>query len=397
MTSRNDQNHSTFAAARIERIIGRVFSLAAVATTLETFANGFGQTAQLNPSILFGSIGLILLAQLAAVYTFWFGSANKWVYLLHGAAYLVAFNLYPYSIAADAVFPEGFRPWLWWATGTATMAMGMYLNKWWSIAYLGFMPVSWFFLRVMGIGGSASAGEAILDSIYIVLFSAAVLTIIGMMRTAAIGVDRKNDVTAEISAKRAEVDATNLERQKLDDLVHDQVLTTLLLAAKAENVDMERLAAESAEAAVARLQATASEESVELQEISVSTFLDSFSSSLRRGYPGVEISLTKESDFAVPITVGIAMADAAIQAMTNSVQHAGRNAKRQVRLKADRHGLKIVVKDDGRGFRESKIPKNRFGVRNSIRRRVTAVGGEVVIDTAPRKGAAVILRWVPNA
>lgn len=374
-----------------------MFSLAALATGLETVANGLGQITVVNPVYFFFSIGLILAAQLAAVYTFWFGSANKWVYLLHGAAYLIAFMLYPFSVAGVSVFPEGFRPWLWWATGTATMAMGMYLTKWWSVLYLGFMPISWFFLRVTPIGGNGDVGSAVLDGFYIVLFAAAVLTLVGMMKTAALAVDRKNDDAAAVAAKRAEVDATELERQKLDDLVHDQVLTTILLAAKANSSETEHMAAESASVAIERLQLKASDESAELQEISVTTFLDSLEGSLRRGFPENTFSLSKEIDFPLPINVAIAFADASIQAMTNSIQHAGRNAKRQIRLKADRHGLKVVVKDDGKGFRESKIPKNRLGVRNSIRRRVASVGGEVVIDTAPRKGTAVILRWSPDA
>lgn len=374
-----------------------MFSLAAVATSLETVANGYGQTDVVNPVYFFGSVGLILASQLAAVYTFWFGSANKWVYLLHGIAYLLAFMAYPFSVAGVNNFPDGFRPWVWWATGTATMAMGMYLIKWWSVLYLAFMPVSWFFLRVTPIGGSGDLGSALLDGFYIILFAAAVLTLVGMMKTAALDVDLKNDQAAVLATKRAEVDATELERQKLDDLVHDQVLTTILLAAKANSSESELLAAASASVAIERLQLKALDESSELQEISVNTFLDSFSGSLRRGFPEAELTLSKEEDFPLPINVAIAMADAAIQAMTNSVQHAGRSANRQLRLKADRHGLKVVVKDDGRGFRESKIPKNRLGLRNSIRRRVTSVGGEVVIDTAPRKGTAVILRWTPNA
>lgn len=393
----SQRSRSTFASSRIDRIIGRVFSLAAVVTTLETLANAIPQTSFVQPVYLYSSIGLILLAQLAAVFTFWFGSANKWVYLLHGAAYLISFTLYPYSVTGITDFPEVFRPWMWWATGTATMAMGMYLTKWWSIAYLGFVPISWFFLRITQIGGSADYGSATLDAFYIVLFSAAVLTLVGMMKTAAMNVDLKNDEAANVAAKRAETEATELERQKLDDLVHDQVLTTLLLAAKAETPETELLAAKSARVAIERLQTTASEESGEIQEISAATFLDSLSASLRRGYPDIDLVLTRETDFPVPINVGIAIADAAIQAMTNSVQHAGKKANRQVRLKVDRHGLKIVVKDDGKGFRESKIPKNRLGVRNSIRRRVTSVGGQVFIDSAPRKGAAVILKWSPDA
>ena len=83
--------------------------------------------------------------------------------------------------------------------------------------------------------------------------------------------------------------------------------------------------------------------------------------------------------------------------MTNSMQHAGARANRAIRIKVYRQGLKIVVMDSGRGFWESKVPKDRLGIRNSIRRRANAVGAEVRIKSAPRKGTSVVLIWSPSA
>jgi signal transduction histidine kinase len=392
-----ETSESTFARTRIERIIGRVFSLAAVATSLETLGNGLGQEAYIDALTLYLSMGLILLAQLTAVFNFWFGSASKKVYIFHGLAYVIAFVKYPFAVIDVNLLPDGFRPWLWWATGTATMAMGMYLTKWWSVGFMGFMPISWFFLRISPIGGSGDVGSALLDSCYIVLFAAAVLALIGMLRAAAYRVDQKNDEAAIAATTRATATATDLERQKLDDLVHDQVLTTLILASKAEDLTARKQAAQSAEAAILRLEQTANEEQLPMQDISVRTFLESLSSIVSRGYPDCEVTLTALEDFPLPINVGMAFSDATIQAVTNSVQHAGKKVKREVHLKADARGLKVVVKDDGRGFRVSAIPKNRFGVRHSIRRRVTSVGGQVNIQSAPRKGATIVMTWGPDA
>jgi signal transduction histidine kinase len=338
-----------------------------------------------------------LAAQLSAVVTFWFGAANSRVYLLHGAAYAVAFALYPFSVAQVSDFPADYRAWLWWWTGTATIAMTMYLPKWWSFAYLGFVPVSYFLLRLQPAGGGEDLGSATLDATYILLYALAIQALVLMLRAAAVELDHTNDAVAETAARRAEIDATELERQKLDELVHDQVLTTLLLAANADTEERASMAAASATAAVERLQLAATASTNELQEVSVFSLVDSLSTNLARNFPSAELAITKALDFSIPISVGFALADATIQAMTNSMQHAGNKAKRQVRLKADHHGLKIVVKDDGKGFWESKIPNNRFGIKNSIRRRATAVGAEVRIASSPRKGATVILKWVPNA
>lgn len=343
------------------------------------------------------TLGLILIAQLAALYTFWLGSANTKVYLWHGLAYVIAFIAYPFSVADVESFPSDYRAWLWWWTGTAAIAMTMYLPKWWSFLYLGFMPVSYLILRLQPIGGGVGIGSAILDATYILLYALAIQALVGMLRTAAIAVDSSNDAVAETSARQAELDATERERQKLDELVHDQVLNTLILAANADTKERQEMAAESAAVALERLHATAREDVNDLEQISVGSFIDSLALSLRRGNPEVEISISKDLDFQLPLAVGIALADATVQAMTNSIQHAGTKAIRQVRLKADRHGLKIVVKDDGKGFWESKIPKDRLGIRNSIRRRAAAVGADVRIASSPRKGATVILKWSSNA
>ena len=375
-----------------------MFSLAAITmSVLQIFLVAIPHLKYGEPIYLLVSLGLILLAQLAAVYTFWFGSAKKSVYFLHGAAYIVAFALYPFSVSSSENFPHDYRSWIWWWTGTATIAMTMYLPKWWSYLYLAFVPISYFFLRLQPIGGAEDLGSATLDATYILLYALAIQVLVGLLRTAASRVDGKNDELAVSSARRAEIDATERERQKIDELVHDQVLTTILLAANADSPERKLMAAESASLAIERLQAAASSEDTSLQEVSVGAFIDSLNSSLSRGYPQIPINLTKEVDFLMPINVGIALADATIQAITNSMQHAGAKANRAIRIKVDHHGLKIVVKDDGRGFWESKIPKNRLGIRNSIRRRATAVGAEVRIASSPRKGATVVLKWSPNA
>jgi signal transduction histidine kinase len=389
---------STFAKTRIERVIGRVFSLAATGmSAVQFFLVAVPHLKFGDSRILLVTLGLIFTSQLAAIYTFWFGSANKKVYLLHGLAYAVAFFAYAFSVSGVESFPTDYRAWIWWWTGTATIAMTMYLPKWWSFIYLGFVTTSYFCLRLSFIGGGEDLGSAILDGTYILLYALAVQTLVGMLRTAAVEVDLNNDLLAESSARRAELDATELERQKLDELVHDQVLTTLILAANAETPERQAMAAESAKAAIERLQAAANDKDGQLLDVSINAFIDSLQANLRRGDSLAEISVTKGADFLIPIDVGRALSDATMQAVTNSLQHAGDKATRQIRIKADHHGLKIVVKDNGRGFWESKIPKNRLGIANSIRRRATAVGAEVRIASQPRKGATVILKWSPDA
>jgi signal transduction histidine kinase len=87
------------------------------------------------------------------------------------------------------------------------------------------------------------------------------------------------------------------------------------------------------------------------------------------------------------------MTAATAQALANSLQHAGAGANRLVRVKASNSELKIIIRDDGKGFRVSRIPKTRLGVRLSIIERVERVGGRVFIDTSPGAGTTIILEW----
>lgn len=393
-TSPSEVSVPTFAISRIEIIVGRIFSVAALVTSIETALNGLGSLEFVNPWIFFASIGLIVLAQLSALINFWFRLENPWIYVWHGLAYVLAFVLYPISLSQDFSAQSDYRPWIWWATGTASMAMGMYLPHWWAIVYSVFMPVSWVILRTSPIGGNASIGLAILDGAYIVLFSAAVLSLVVMMRLAARKVDIANGRELETARDLAALEAAEREREQVDDLIHDQVLTTLLLAAKAEDAEHRRLAIESANRAIERLQFVASGEDVSQDKLTSANFAASLEAAILRLAPKFRCNVSVADELSIPLAVGIAITDATLQAVQNSIQHAGRNADHYARIKADSKRIKVAIVDNGKGFHPSRVPSNRLGIRNSITRRMISVGGEKpAVISAPRKGTTITLIW----
>jgi len=91
--------------------------------------------------------------------------------------------------------------------------------------------------------------------------------------------------------------------------------------------------------------------------------------------------------------VASALADATAQALTNSLQHAPGASERLLRLKISERQIKIVIRDDGPGFRPARISKSRLGLRVSIIERVESVGGRVFIETAPGEGTTIVLEW----
>ena len=107
----------------------------------------------------------------------------------------------------------------------------------------------------------------------------------------------------------------------------------------------------------------------------------------------VSVDVENSSDFEIPVEVAAAVTESTLQALANSLQHAGRAAKRQVLLRGTKGGIKIVVKDNGKGFRPSRIPKNRLGLKLSIIGRMKSVDGRVFIDSKIGVGTNVVIEW----
>jgi signal transduction histidine kinase len=81
---------------------------------------------------------------------------------------------------------------------------------------------------------------------------------------------------------------------------------------------------------------------------------------------------------------------AAREAMVNAALHSGAG---QVDVYAECSAAtsEVFVRDRGRGFDETAVPPDRWGVRNSIRDRMRRHGGSATIRSAPGEGTEVRL------
>jgi signal transduction histidine kinase len=77
------------------------------------------------------------------------------------------------------------------------------------------------------------------------------------------------------------------------------------------------------------------------------------------------------------------------ESLTNVARHA-RAASVEVVLRPVRQGIRMQIKDDGRGFRVSRQRSRRLGLLG-IAERVRLVNGRLAIDSAPGKGTTVIV------
>lgn len=93
----------------------------------------------------------------------------------------------------------------------------------------------------------------------------------------------------------------------------------------------------------------------------------------------------------VPTDVIDALAAASREALNNVVKHAGVNQAR-VTARGENGGVTVTIADGGRGF-DPAAQTGGTGIRESIERRLRAVGGRVDIDSAPNQGTTVELTW----
>lgn len=382
----------SLALSRVDSLIGRAFSVVALISGLEMAANAIAQASFLNPTAMWIAIGLILAVQVFNIWNFWIWRGATFGYLLHALIVLAILLLWPLQVQANISVPQDSRPWLWWATGIASMAMGWFIKSWWSWVYIGAIPLIWVWIHSQPTGGLASWQALLQDSSYLALFPATIIAITQVLRAAANKVDRASELATSAAVERAETDARERERSRIDALVHDSILTTLLVAANASSPEQSRAAVESAENAIARLREVASD-TQESQSVSVLAFFKALSKAAVRLDPSLQTNASGASDRMLPPDLVSALTDATSQAITNSIQHAGRNATRLLRLKANTREVKIVVKDDGTGFWVSRVPKNRLGLRFSIIERLESVGGRVFIDSKPGLGTSIVMEW----
>ena len=208
-------------------------------------------------------------------------------------------------------------------------------------------------------------------------------------------VDEASTRKIAAATEQARAEAEVREKSRLDALVHDKVLTTLLMASKAQTSEEQQSAANLAIAAITALNSVP--DSNRVGSVTASNFFAALEKIAQNQDASLEVSTGEVDNLSIPEEVAAALTEATLQAIANSQQHAGDKASRSLVLKGHKGGVKIVIKDDGRGFRMSRVPKNRLGVRISIIERVEMVGGRVFIDSRPGAGANIILEWGTDA
>jgi len=313
------------------------------------------------------------------------------------AQYVVGILTWPLAITAV----EGGTHTTYWLYYLLTVASAMAAIAFPTVVaalYLVLVPTIMAVVRVAS--GAVVAREAVLDSVYAIILGGAILIIITMLRQAASAVDRAQETALAAYALAVRQHATEVERVQVDAIVHDSVLTTLLSAARADTPEARALAASMAAKAIGHLRQAALVGPHDGASTAITALTARLVESAAAAGAHFEVRTRGIGSRSIPAAAGEAVCSAAVQAMVNSVQHAG-DAPRVKRWMTVRGiqpvGIEVEVGDTGGGFAAWEVPTERIGVRVSILERVAHAGGRAEIDSVPGEGTVVTIRWPAEA
>ena len=382
---------STFATARINRLIGQSFAAAAILLTAESTLNFMSQQPFINKPFAWSVAICLWLTTLAFVGSFFFGAARPIYLQIHALFMFVLVGAWPLLVIKPLPSDGHFYPWIWWAVDTGWLAAALSFQIRWAIAFfLGLNLVIQFIFR-QPVGGSHPISSLVTDFLFTVLTNGTAAVIALLLRAAAQRTDRANAEAIETAVMQAKAEAQVRERERLDALVHDRVLTALISASRASNSLEAKAAADLANSAITKLSEVSNAE--ESGTVFTSDMFEAIITAAQNLDQNLIVSNSELANWQIDKRISSSLTEATLQAVQNSVLHAGSKAQRELILKTTENDLKIVIKDNGRGFRPNRIPRGRLGIRVSVISRVEAVGGKVKINSEPGKGSTIILEW----
>lgn len=404
------QGRSAISRVRIEKVISRVAAVFALIYVLQCLPAVFDSARYLSPvgfiGIPIAIYGSILAAAVAAILT----RAVRLTAGIQAVTFLVALVLWPLTVR-DVTAMGALSPWLWYVItlGMALAAIAFPVVV--AALYIGLAPILFALLRVQPGGGGASWDIATLDAIYVVILGAFALILITTLRRTAEKVDAAQLAAATRYAVAVRSEAREIQRARVDAILHDQVLATLLVAGKSKTAMERHLSVGMAEDALEALQSPGTL-GPDLHSITLRELGERLRVTAAVLPPEFLFAHGPDLDRRVPGVVAEAVLAAATQAMVNSTQHAGsgragttgsgaaapaREPVRTVSIHpwADR-GFTVLVADSGRGFDTATVSADRLGLRVSMRERMAAVGGLVSVKSLPGAGTSIVISW-PDA
>lgn len=386
--------------AQVETVSGRALGLFGLVFGAQTLPLALEQSAALADgagaaimALLYGALVALAVASIAKV-------AVRATALAFAVLYAVALVAWPFLVVDAAALDHG-APWLYYICTVATTAAVVALPAPMATGYTIIVPATYGIIRLLPAGGGAVPLLAVLDAMYAVILGVVVLIIVTMLRQAAEAVDGAQEAALQRYDLAARQHATESERVKVDALVHDSVLTTLLSAAAAESPAERALAARMAVDAVKRLNEAGASGPRALERVGLPVLVRRLRAALTTFSAPFTVRVVNAGGVELPVEAVDALYSAAVQAMVNSMQHAdepGRPTRRELRIRGVRAGGCVIeIADNGVGFDRADVPVERLGLRVSIEERMANAGGSAEIVSYAGHGTTVTVAWPVGA
>ena len=382
--------------AQVETISGRALGLFGLVFGAQTVPLALAQSSALIQgagaalmAVLYGSLVAVAVATIAKL-------AVRGAAFVFAALYALALLVWPFLVADPSAFDDQ-APWLYYICTVATTAAVVALPAPVATGYTIIVPMIYGVIRLFPAGGSVDPLLAVLDAMYAIILGVVVLIIVVMLRQAAEAVDSAQEAALQRYDLAARQHATENERVKVDALVHDSVLTTLLSAAAAQTSEEQELAARMARDAVKRLDEAGATGPRAVDRVGLPVLVRRLRAALTTFSAPFTVRVVNAGGVELPVEAVEALYSATVQAMVNSMQHAdepGRTTRRELRIRGVRTGGVIIeVADNGVGFDRDEVPDERLGLRVSIEERMANAGGSAEISSRPGHGTLVTVSW----
>lgn len=315
-------------------------------------------------------------------------SAIRWAARINSAGTLLVLA----SVPLVASPTSGPPPHIWFSDvcGLGLVSSALAVGPWSAVGVAVAGGALSFFDRV-GFGWDAQLVRGLQDGLYVLLFTLTFVAL-GVSSLAAAGAADEAEAAAEAATAGAAADAAReRERARINELVHDRVLATLLTAARQlpGSAGLER---RDAQRALDGLQALLRDDQVPA-DLSGEDFVWKLQAITTAVLPEALFNYELEEGDDLPGPVADAMVDAAEEAMRNSLRHAG-SANRTVHVRVGPGSATVDVLDDGVGFERSAVPAGRLGLTDSIEGRMRALrGGSASVISKPGVGTRITVGW----
>jgi two-component sensor histidine kinase len=295
------------------------------------------------------------------------------------------FRAHPLPAGADI-------PWVVTFTGLPTVSVAIMVRPWLAWTYTIVACTLSGAVRAVTSADANPALTGLEDALYALLLMSVFVGLALAAKRGAAQVARAAALDRAAVSDRAARVARKQERLHMDALIHDSVISTLLMAGSGR-VDSTVLS-QHAERTLVQIDSLRHPHQANVARAELERRLRQLTADT---VPCAEFRTMLEADGDVPYEAAAALLGATREALRNSAAYAGRDGRvvtRAVTISCTGTGIRITVSDDGVGFEPSVVPAERLGISQSIIGRMNSVDGcSASVMSRPGAGTEVVLLW----